>query len=470
MSAAAELWRSFDGQVVASGNCMHCGACVGLNPHLLEMEQTEVGPLPRLRRSPSPSDIGGLRLAWAVCPGRGVPFPELFRHLGREPECWLLGPYRAIYLGYAADESIRRRAASGGVITALLVHLLETRRAEAALVVRVGLESAERAAAVLARSPAEVIAASQSVYEVVPTLQRLEELSRLDGPVAVVALPEQAAAIRMLQAAGHEGARRIFFVAGPYVGTNMYRGAVRAFLRGHGVGADVRVRSLEWRAGEWPGRLRVELDDGRTLEAPKFHYNYLTPFYLARHTLMTPDFTNELADLSVGDAWRPDLERAGGGHSVVIARSEAAARLLGEMRQAGLLFLEEISAERAIAMHAHMIDFKKRGAFLRLQRQARHGRPVPIYGYRPAAIPVSRRAVERLVGIFVWIGRHRGLLRWLPPGAAGPLFAWIRRAWKAVSKPVKRRGLSATRFLIEPESKRWEEILRAAQDVYEAEP
>ena len=154
----------------------------------------------------------------------------------------------------------------------------------------------------------------------------------------------------------------------------MYRGAVRAFLAGHGVRPEASIRSLEWRAGEWPGRLRIELADGRLFEAPKFYYNYLTPFYLARNTLITPDFTNELADVSVGDAWLPELEAAGGGHCVVIARSEAGRLALEEMRRARLVKLEEIPAERAIAMHAHMIDFKKRGAFLRLERERRRGR------------------------------------------------------------------------------------------------
>lgn len=461
MTEAERLWARLATQVIQAGNCMHCGACAGLNPDLAGMEETSAGPLPCLKRQPTVSDTRGLRLAWAVCPGRGVPFPELFEHLGRGPQSWLLGPYRAIYLGHATDERIRRRAASGGILTALLVHLLETGRVEAALVARVGLGSAEQAQVVLARSREEIAAASQSVYEVLPALHLLPEIARMDGPVAMVALPEQAAAVRMLQAAGHDAARKISLLAGPYVGTNMYRGAVRAFLAGHGVGADTEVRSLEWRAGEWPGSLRVELAGGRVLEAPKFYYNYLTPFYLARNTLITPDFTNELADVSVGDAWSPELEAAGGGHSVVIARSDAAWRLLSEMRERGLVELEEIPAERAIAMHAHMLDFKKRGAFLRLERQARRGRPIPVYGYRPAAIPVSRRVVERVIAAFLWIGRRRSLVRLLPPGIAGPLFAWIRRAWKSASKPVKRRGLTATRFLIEASPERWSEIQQA---------
>jgi coenzyme F420 hydrogenase subunit beta len=237
----------------------------------------------------------------------------------------------------------------------------------------------------------------------------------------------------------------------------MYRGAVRAFLAAHGVSAGVAIRAIEWRAGEWPGHLRVETEDGRIFQAHKFHYNYLTPFFIACSCLITPDFTNELADLSVGDAWSPGLEDRGGGHSVVITRSDASDELLRSMQAAGLVELEEILLERAVAMHAHMLDFKKRGCFLRL------GRIAPAYGYRPEYIPASRRAVETVIRFFLWVGRRRCLLSLMPLGVAGPLFALIRRGWKRLSKPVKRKGLLTVRFVEEPDPDRWREILEAIE-------
>ena len=41
-----------------------------------------------------------------------------------------------------------------------------------------------------------------------------------------------------------------------------------------------------------------------------------------------------------------------------------------------------------------MIDLKKRGAFIRLDWQAKAGWPVPRFGYRPAVIEPARRRVE----------------------------------------------------------------------------
>ncbi len=458
--SGSPLWNRFEREVIEPGNCLHCGACVGLAPGLLRFEETARGPLPVRIGTEDPG--GDLALAWAVCPGRGVPYPELFAHLGRPPESWLLGPFREIFVGHAADAAVRRRGASGGVISGVLIHLLETGRIDGAVVCRQGVPTADTASPVIARTRDEVLAAAQSVYAVTPMLSILPEMAKFEGRLAFVGLPEQVAALSMLQAAGHPAALKVAFIAGPYVGTNMYRGAVRAFLRGHGVADVVAIAKLEWRAGEWPGYLRVETAEGQVFSAHKFYYNYLIPFFISRNCQIIPDFTNEATDLSVGDAWSPELETAGGGHSVVVARSAFAAELLAEMKSAGRLALEAIDWQRAAAMHGHMIDFKKRGAFLRLDAQARRGLQVPDYGYRPTAIARERRMVEAVISGSFRVGRQ-GWARWLvsqlPLGIVGPAFNALRKGWKSISKPTKRKGLAAVDFSFRPNPERWAEIV-----------
>jgi coenzyme F420 hydrogenase subunit beta len=455
------LWQRFAREVLAPGNCMHCGACMGLCPDLLALEETPHGPLPVPRRPLSGEDDPALALAWAVCPGRGVPYPELFGHLGRQPETWLLGPYRRLLTGHATDPAIRRLGASGGVISRVLVHLLESGEIDGAVVLRQGLPRPEAAAPVIATSRAEVLAAAESVYAVTPLLTILPAMEAFPGRLALVGLPEQVAALRLLQAAGHPAAAKVAFVLGPYTGTNMYAGAVRAFLRAQGVRDDVPIASLRWRAGEWPGYLEVRTADGRVFRARKFYYNYLIPFFVSRNCLITPDFTNEATDLSVGDAWSPRFERLGGGHSVVVVRSARAEAVLETLRAAGALALEPIGRAEALAMHGHMLDFKKRGAFIRLAWQARRGQPIPEYGYRPVRIAPGRRAVEAVIATLFAIGRGT-LARWvvsrLPLAVVGPLFDVLRRSWKGLSKPTKRRGLAETEFVTGGSEARWAEL------------
>jgi coenzyme F420 hydrogenase subunit beta len=459
--ARDRLWDRFLREVIVPGNCTHCGACVGLHPDRLRFEDTPRGPLPAPVRPLGPDEDRALALAWAICPGRGVPYPELFRFLGRPPANWLLGPYRRLFTGFATDPGIRRLGASGGVISRVLVHLLERGEVDGAVVLRQGRPRPDTASPVIATSRAEVLAAAESVYAVTPVLTILPAMAAFAGRLAFVGLPEQVAALRLLQAAGHPAALKVAFVLGPYTGTNMYAGAVRAFLRARGVRDDVPITSLRWRAGEWPGYLEVRTADGRVFQARKFYYNYLIPFFVSRNCLITPDFTNEATDVSVGDAWSPRFERQGGGHSVIVARSPRAEAVLEALRAAGELALEPVEVADALAMHGHMLDFKKRGTFIRLAWQAARGRPVPEYGYRPARLAPGRRAVEAVIaGVFA-VGRRplaRRLVSHLPLAVIGPVFDGLRRSWKGLSKPTKRRGLAETAFVTGGSEARWAEL------------
>jgi coenzyme F420 hydrogenase subunit beta len=458
-------WQRFQTEVIQPGNCTHCGACVGLHPELLAFRSTTAGPLPVLQQPLTAAADRSLALAWSVCSGRGVPYPDLLRslHEADPPPLHhsLLGFYRQVWTGYAADPVVRRRGASGGVISRVLIHLLEQGQIEGAIVLQQGLKAPETATPLIATTREQVLAAAQSVYAVTPMLTILSEIATFAGRLAFVGLPEQVTALRMLQAAGHPAAQKVVFVVGPYTGTNMYAGAVRAFLRMQGVPDHVGVTSLQWRAGEWPGCLRVETRDGRVFQAQKFYYNYLIPFYISRNCQITPDFTNEATDLSVGDAWSPQFEQAGGGHSVVVARTERAEKVLAALQQTGELALEPVPIDQALAMHGHMLDFKKRGTFIRLAVQRWQGLPVPEFGYRPSEIPRGRWLVEAIISGSFTIGRQ-GWARWLvsklPIEGVGPLFNTLRKMWKGVSKPTKRQGLGETRFVETGDHRRWQEV------------
>jgi coenzyme F420 hydrogenase subunit beta len=299
----------------------------------------------------------------------------------------------------------------------------------------------------VARTRADVLRCAQSVYSVTPVNAVLGVLPSEPGPLAYVGLPDQVASVRKLQRLGHPAVAGIRFVLGPYMGTQMHFEAVRSFLRSHGVRSEAEIATLAYRAGEWPGHLEVRLRDGRTLRAPKFHYNYLIPFFIAGSSLQLADFTNELTDVSVGDAWSPRYESRRGGYSVVLARSAAGVALVEEMRARGLLALEEAPLDEVLDMHGHMLDFKKRGSFIRMSWRD----PRPDYGYAPSGITPGRRAVEWCLRLIFAAGRLRAA-RWavehLPLGLVGPVFDGLRRAWKAASKPTKRRGLRERPFVI----------------------
>ena len=72
-----------------------------------------------------------------------------------------LGVYRHAYALRNADESIRKRAQDGGIVTGMLVHLLETGKIEGAVISGVDPDNPWRPLPQVATTRKEIIAASK---------------------------------------------------------------------------------------------------------------------------------------------------------------------------------------------------------------------------------------------------------------------------------------------------------------------
>jgi len=440
----ADTWNYLLKEVIEPGLCTQCGSCVGLAKGKLEFKEKRSIPTPHLL---STDHIlpEACRLA---CPARHCSYPELnLSTFGELPSNWLSGRIIKSRIGFSRSETIRRNAASGGAITSILLYLLNSGKICGAICLKMGVEVPYLAKPIIARTPKEIIECSQSVYSVSPVNTILSEIKEDEGPLAYVGLPDQVASIRKLQKEDHPSVKNIRYVIGPYVGTQMYFESVRSFLRSNGVVSENEIVDLKYRAGEWPGKLRVELSNGRILQADKFHYNYLIPFYVTSSSLQAVDFSNELTDISVGDAWSPKYEKERKGFSVILSRSEVGETIITNMIEEGLLSEEEISLEETLDMHGHMIDFKKRGSFLRNKRKSIQ----PFYGYEPLEISLSRKVVERILQIVFFIGGTklaRNTVEKIPLKIVGSCFNFMRKTWKTFSKPTKRKGLKTIKFKI----------------------
>lgn len=427
-------------EVVRAGICTGCGACVALDPSgRARMVDTPSGPVPRFAGE---GDLPAL--AWDACPGKGIRYPALYRaHYGSAPASWLIGPVKKVRTGHAADPAIRAAGASGGVLTQTLVYLLEKGLIEGAIVVVQGIPAPEKAHVAIARTRDAILAAAQSVYIPVSTLDILRDL-RPGERYAMTCLPDQAAALRVLQMRGFAPASQVRYVLGPYTGTALMPAAIDCFLRSRKVGPGDRVVSLRWRAGAWPGHLEIKTGSGRVLTSKKVYYNFLIPFFITQSSLQNMDFANEFTDLSVGDAWSPAFESMGGGHSVIATRSDEMERVIRSMEAEGLLATEEVDVLASTEMHGHMIDFKKRGSYIRNRLRRMVGLRAADFGMRPEPLPLSRILVELVIGAIFLCARTRlarKLVERIPESILGPAFDALRLRWKALSKPTKRQGL-----------------------------
>jgi coenzyme F420 hydrogenase subunit beta len=385
---------------------------------------------------------------WQGCSGRDVPLAQLNAFTfgvdaaGHE----YLGFLRRLATGYAVDERVRRGGASGGILTAVLLWLLERGAIQGAVVTGMDEDRPWLPRSFIATTPDEVRRAAQSKYVITSVNEILPEIARFQGALAYVGLPCQVHSLRKLQRGGDPAVRNIKYVLGPYCGNTLHFSSIRTLLRSYGVRDHREVTSLSFREGEWPGNLHLVLSSGRTIELPKFHANYLIPFHIMKRCLLCTDLANELTDLSAGDAWAPVYEERGKGFSVVVARSDAGGTILRDMEDAGRLCLSSLGASEAVRMHSHGFDLKKRGAFIRIALRRRLGRDVPVYGYEPRRFPPSRYVLEVvIVTLFALLGTRpaRWCLERISPRLMGRIFARFRTLWKKSTRSIKTRELEA---------------------------
>jgi coenzyme F420 hydrogenase subunit beta len=432
--------------VINAGLCAHCGTCVGLSKGKLYFESSAYGPLPSCKSKPLDLD----HVILDACPAYKLNHPALQKYVfNRLPDNWLIGHVKKCGVGYSGDEYIRRIGSSGGVITQVLIHLIETKTVEGVITLKLGNSKPYQAEPVIATTKEEIIECAQSIYAPIPVNTILDKSQFFKGSLAYVGLPEQVASIRKLQQSKHPSVSNIKYILGPYVGITMYQDAIASYLRSNGYKGLEDIEELKYRDGEWPGYLRITTKDDKTLKAEKFYYNYLLPFFITRSTLHSIDFSNEYTDISVGDAWNPVYENIGKGFAVVIARTEKGISLLEELAEERKLIFEPKTVNEVMNMHGHMFDFKKRGSFIRMQFRKFFGKRVPEYGLKPLNLKPGRYLVEFFIsGIFL-ICRTRiakKIIEWIPISILGKFFNFTRKKWKSLSKPTKRKGLADQQY------------------------
>ncbi len=425
--------------IIDGGLCTRCGTCVGICPaEKLHFTDLLDQCLPAIDDSISCGDCDGICLD--ACPGAKVDFAVLNRSvMGCIPENMLLGSARSWHVSWADDPAIRDAGASGGAITAMARHLLEANIVQGIACLIDHPDEPLRPRPVIAQDLETLRQSQQSKYSLAPLNTILREIAQFDGQVAIVALPDQVHSLRKLEELGHPVMNKIAVILGSYCGAVQHFTAITAFLRKHGLRDLDAVTKVEYRAGNWPGKLRVTMRDGRTLELDKFYANYMTLFYSVERSMLCVDLSNELADISFGDAWAPRYEERQEGFSLLAVRTERGEAIFRACSEAGVIHNEETDLDDAISMHSHGLYNKKYAVWSRMRLRRWMGKPIPDYGYTARCTP-RQQAVGFFLALVFWAGRTalaRAIVQMLPLELTGRAFLFVRKRWRNATRPKR---------------------------------
>ena len=282
---------------------------------------------------------------------------------------------------------------------------------------------------------------AQSIYTKIPIFN-LPNISK--KKVALVGLPDQISATKEALKNKFININIKFFI-GPMVGINMDPESIDGIRIAYKIPFGTKIEKIKWREGKWPGFLSIKFRNYKKIKISKFYYNFLLPFYCSYESLFGVDFSNEDADISVGDAWSPKYDnKKDGGYSVIWSKNKRGENLLKQIEEKKIITLEKIEFDEAIRMHSHMLDFKKRGSQYRKKILNLFGIKTPNHKIKKVKFEFSRYFIEAVILFIIKILKtniSKIIIYFIPPSILGPLFNIIRLTWKKLTKKTKRKGL-----------------------------
>jgi coenzyme F420 hydrogenase subunit beta len=305
----------------------------------------------------------------------------------------MIGAHQYTAVAYADAEDVRVEAASGGAVTALLLDLLASGKADGALVCVTHVESGTvRARYHVATTPAEVLAARGSTYvlgdfvrEAIPLIEGFE------GRVAVVGLPCEITAVERRSHLNEKVACRISLFCGHATRPELVDALTERLV----AEAGSELVSFTFRTGAWRGQLRAVFADGTTVERPSSAYLLYQnlSYFVARKCLACGDHFGYDADVCAGDLWSYRYKSEPIKHTALIAKTPRGAELVRSATGGGAIISREVpvtdilDGQRRIAPFHHNVT-------ARHQAGSRRGVSVPDRGQR---VLWHERAAARMV-------------------------------------------------------------------------
>jgi len=325
--------------------CCSCGACEWACPEKAISYVETVGGylLPKIDFAAC-TDCG---ICTSVCPGAGLA-PALADRLPSNP---FIGTALQTYVGKATNRDLYANSQSGGIVSALLAHALETGEIAGAITAVMVAGNPPKTIARLVKSIEEIRQAQKSKYCPVPLLSVLDEIEELEKPVAFVGVACQIHGLCNILERFPCLKEKISFTIGLICDRTMTYGAVDFLLKKAGL-AQESERMLHFRdkaCGGYPGNVNVIYSDGCSASLPSSIRIRIKDFFTPACCRLCFDKMNVFADISVGDPWGIDGADRIGGESVAIIRTEAGKRIFQNALKNSAVTAREITYDEVLS-------------------------------------------------------------------------------------------------------------------------
>lgn len=359
--------------------CCGCGVCAGVCPkNCLEMKFNKYGQY-------NPVLVGDCidcGLCLKVCPFmNGNPneddiSDELFADKNGIEHRSETGYYLENYVGYAPQEQMRWKGASGGMATYVLSRLLELNEVDYVVAVSPNSDSGRLFKFVVVSSPEELQKCSKSAYYPVEVSEVLQHIQENEGKYAIIGLPCVCKAIRLAQLRNNKLKDRIRYVVGLVCGQQKSKCYTEYLSRKCGIDRPVKVLFREKDEKEASTNLLFVAEGGRGEKQKKYFKQdgvskvWCQGWFTLNACLYCDDIFAECADIALMDAWLSRYTSESKGTSLLIDR-------VGLAKKMKLVGIENICLEDVINSQKGVLNNKRFDVFLRLKAANKNSDYVP---------------------------------------------------------------------------------------------
>lgn len=247
-----------------------------------------------------------------------------------------------LYAGHTQDAGAQGQVASGGIVSAILIDLLERQVVDGVVVSRIEARDGHiQPVTEIVRSPAEVYRYAGSSYIDTPVLDIVGTLETLPGRYAVVALPCQVRTLQNWLARKPELRERIYAVISLFC-----RGTVKSefyddYLHRVGIAPD-EVDTIKVSRSYVRGTVTVHRKGGGNHEIPFMRLNSYRQAGIHAKALCgwCHEHTGNQADISVGDIFMARFNERETKHSAFIGWTERGIEVLRGLCERGAITAE----------------------------------------------------------------------------------------------------------------------------------
>jgi coenzyme F420 hydrogenase subunit beta len=314
--------------------CMGCGTCVAVcrRQAISLSDISDIG----LRPVINTVLCNSCGLCVKVCPGISLTAPNVIcespvqfnKEWGRVFDVWE---------GYAADEEIRFKGASGGAVTALAAYMIESHSADSVLHIDCEKGHPLTNIPVLSRSRAELVGRTGSRYSPAAPCSRIREVADGTERIVFVGKPCDIAGLSKLAALESNIAKKVLLKISIFcAGTPTTEGTEALLKQLKLLPQD--VEQIRYRGYGWPGNVLAKMHDGQTREMTYENaWGGILSNYDQFRCSLCPDTSGEFSDIACADAWHRPRTDFQTGWSIIVAKTETGKMAIRNAIDAGYI-------------------------------------------------------------------------------------------------------------------------------------